>query len=215
MYIMKLDRMLRKAAPFLLIVILIACLFSKPRKEGMKGHYYEKDHGKNAEIAVLTPMSALGAAVVGGVSYMTYQGAQYEREMKAQSDEEARIAAEETRIADENAAAEEGKARAARDFKSKNIDDDYFNADGPVGHSAEDISSMPESTTGESQLADLPNAIRTDDLTSPKQIPKHYEDMGKQVKDDPLDTGLDTAEFAAKNPAQFETDAAFDGLDDG
>ena len=33
---MKLEHVLRKAAPFLLIAILIACLFSKPQKEGMK-----------------------------------------------------------------------------------------------------------------------------------------------------------------------------------
>ena len=33
---MKLDRVLRKSIPFLLIAILIACLFSKPQREGMK-----------------------------------------------------------------------------------------------------------------------------------------------------------------------------------
>ena len=33
---MKIERVLRKAAPFLLITILIACLFIQPQKEGMK-----------------------------------------------------------------------------------------------------------------------------------------------------------------------------------
>ena len=35
-YQMKLERVLRKAAPFLLIAILFACLFIQPQKEGMK-----------------------------------------------------------------------------------------------------------------------------------------------------------------------------------
>ena len=33
---MKLERVLRKAAPFLLIAIFIACLFSITQKEGLK-----------------------------------------------------------------------------------------------------------------------------------------------------------------------------------
>lgn len=33
---MKLERVLKKAAPFLLIAIFIACLFSFTQKEGMK-----------------------------------------------------------------------------------------------------------------------------------------------------------------------------------
>jgi hypothetical protein len=33
---MKLARVIRKAAPFLLIAILMACLFTTPQKEGMK-----------------------------------------------------------------------------------------------------------------------------------------------------------------------------------
>ena len=48
---MKLEVLLRKAAPFLLIAILIACLFNMPQKEGMKGidHYMKQgvDDGKD------------------------------------------------------------------------------------------------------------------------------------------------------------------------
>ena len=41
---MKLEHVLKKAAPFLLIVILISCLFSMmPQKEGMKS---EKQHSQ-------------------------------------------------------------------------------------------------------------------------------------------------------------------------
>jgi len=72
MYIMKIDHVLRKAAPFLLIAILIACLFSMPQKEGMKNHakhFFEKNHYKNTKIiggtaAGATVLSGLGAAAV-------------------------------------------------------------------------------------------------------------------------------------------------------
>ena len=81
---MKLELLIRKAVPFLLIAILIACLFSKPRKEGMKGvkHWYEKDHGKNAELSVVVPTGTLIGGALIGTGYMTYQGAKYERHMK-------------------------------------------------------------------------------------------------------------------------------------
>ena len=39
---MKLELLLRKAAPFLLIAILIACLLNMPQKEGMKGFSFFK-----------------------------------------------------------------------------------------------------------------------------------------------------------------------------
>ena len=43
---MKLERVLRKAVPFLLIAILIACLFSMPRCEGFKG--FTKVHSEKS-----------------------------------------------------------------------------------------------------------------------------------------------------------------------
>lgn len=39
---MKLELLLRKAAPFLLIAILIACLLNMPQKEGMKVYFFKK-----------------------------------------------------------------------------------------------------------------------------------------------------------------------------
>jgi hypothetical protein len=83
---MKLERVLRKAVPFLLIVILIACLFSKPQKEGMKGvnHWYEKDHGKNAELSVVVPAGILAGTAIAGAHYMAQQSAVYEKQVKAQ-----------------------------------------------------------------------------------------------------------------------------------
>ena len=60
---MKLEVLLRKAAPFLLIAILIACLFNMPQKEGMKSakHWFEEHKGEHvADVA--------GGAALGGAS---------------------------------------------------------------------------------------------------------------------------------------------------
>ena len=60
---MKLERVLRKAIPFLLIAILIACLFSKPQREGYKGeHWMIKDHNKNG---VHVALGTAGAIITG------------------------------------------------------------------------------------------------------------------------------------------------------
>ena len=66
---MKLERVLRKAIPFLLIAILIAiliaCLFNMPQKEGMKGakHFFDKHHGRNTDIIAASAM--VGTGVTG------------------------------------------------------------------------------------------------------------------------------------------------------
>jgi hypothetical protein len=74
---MKLERVLRKAVPFLLIAILIACLFSKPQREGFKGFtkvHSEKSFDRDSkdwlkDNAMPLGVSAGVGTVVGGGAY--------------------------------------------------------------------------------------------------------------------------------------------------
>ena len=58
---MKLGRVFRKYVPFVLIAILIACLFSKPQREGMK-KLFPKQNKKN------NPFTKIGKGIAAGVS---------------------------------------------------------------------------------------------------------------------------------------------------
>lgn len=144
--------MLRKAAPFLLIAILIACLFIKPQKEGMKSakQWFEDHHGDNTHEFESSGLAA-------GVIYATYKGGRF------------------------------------------------------TDAAAEDFSSSPGSASGEGMLVDAPTAIKADGLTSPKELPSHYENIGEQIKDSPVETTEGTIKFATENPNQFDADLAFDG----
>ena len=93
MYIMKLERVLRKAVPFLLIAILIACLFSKPQKEGMKGtyHWLAKDHSKNA---AKVAGGAVGTIIAGSGAKLGYDAYKDQQAfLKYLADEDAKKAA--------------------------------------------------------------------------------------------------------------------------
>ena len=58
---MKLDSILRKYVPFVLIAILIACLFSKPQREGMKKLFPKKKNKKN------NPFATIGKGIAAGI----------------------------------------------------------------------------------------------------------------------------------------------------
>ena len=57
---MKLGRVFRKYVPFVLIAILIACLFSKPQREGMK-KLFPKQNKKN------NPFATVGKGIAVGI----------------------------------------------------------------------------------------------------------------------------------------------------
>ena len=80
---MKLELLLRKAAPFLLIAILIACLFNMPQKEGMKSakHWFEEHKGEH--VADVAGGAALGGAAVW-VGKQFYDSHQLAKEMNAE-----------------------------------------------------------------------------------------------------------------------------------
>jgi hypothetical protein len=86
---MKLERVLRKAIPFLLIAILIACLFSKPQREGYKGeHWMIKDHNKNG---VHVALGTAGAIITG-------KGMQWVYDAYAESSKYADVAADADKV---------------------------------------------------------------------------------------------------------------------
>ena len=89
---MKLERVLRKAAPFLLIAILIACLFNMPQKEGMKSakHWFEEHKG--VHVADVAGGAALGGATVW-VGKQLYDSRQLAKKMNEAAEEKARAAA--------------------------------------------------------------------------------------------------------------------------
>lgn len=66
---MKLGRVFRKYVPFVLIAILIACLFSKPQREGMKKLFPKKNKKNN-------PFAQVGKGIAAkiGIDALTKGG---------------------------------------------------------------------------------------------------------------------------------------------
>ena len=205
---MKLDGMLRKVAPFLLIVILIACLMASPQIEGMKGLKQDVDHEihhevhyanhdlhspKQDTVAHFSHTSASSMTDIGNKWY------DWTTPPKSRMDK----------------SLEKYEKLPKRD----EMDDEFeeLPESDPLSHLPEDVSSSPAefdpTVTGEGMLSDLPNAAKTDDLTNPKDIPSHFKEMGEQLEDSPVKTTESTVKFAENNPDQFDANVAFDGGD--
>ena len=238
---MKLEHVLRKAAPFLLIAILIACLFIQPQKEGMKGidHYMKQgvDDGKDYYHSVDNV----------GKDYHTYESSPTHQWLKnAGSDNKYAKDIHEYTIykpadhwlnskpglkttfniykawqnlqsgnADFKSEDPEIQARAESIKKFEDLperDELYHEFGHPEAEKKfEDLPERDELTeadfdpnvSGEGMLQQAPAAAKTDDLTSPKEIPSHYRDMAKEVKESPVQATRNTIQDAAEDPDLF------------
>ncbi len=214
---MKLDVILKKAAPFLLIVILIACLMASPQIEGMKGLKHDVDHEIHHEVHyanhvfhspkqdTVAHFSHTTGSSMTDIDNEWYDWVTPPKSPIEKSLEKYKKLPERDEMNDEFG-----------DFDSFKKFEELPERDS-LSHLAEDVSSSPAefdpTVTGEGMLLDAPNAAKTDDLTNPKDIPSHFKKMGEQLEDSPVKTTESTVKFAEDNPDQFDDDVAFDGGD--